>query len=230
MRGDRSLQLVQLPANLPAMEQHPPSDFARLRRKPQRGAYDRATIHAIIDAATLCYIGHIIDGRPVVIPTFHWRYEDRVYWHGSAASRMLRANAAGGEVCLTVTLLDAWVLARTSFNHSANYRSVLCYGRPSLVEDANEKLAAMKGFVERLFPGRWDRLRPPTAQEIKATSILSMPLTEASAKIRSGPPMDNDEDRSWPVWAGLLPVHLAGDPPIADADVVSGQEPPAMPA
>jgi hypothetical protein len=96
-----------------------------------------------------------------VIPTFHWRYEDRVYWHGSAASRMLRANAAGGEVCLTVTLLDAWVLARTSFNHSANYRSVLCYGRPSLVEDANEKLAAMKGFVERLFPGRWDRLRPP---------------------------------------------------------------------
>lgn len=212
------------------MEQQPPSDFARIRRKPTRGAYDRTTIYAILDAATLCHIGHIIDGRPVVMPTFHWRHEDRVYWHGSSASRMLRANAAGGEVCLTVTLLDAWVLARTSFNHSANYRSVLCFGRPSLVEDANEKLAAMKGFVERLFPGRWDRLRPPTAQEIKATAILSLPLTEASAKIRSGPPMDDEADRTWPIWAGLLPMHQAADPPIADAYVVLGQEPPAIPA
>lgn len=211
------------------MEQKPPSDFARIRRKPQRGAYDMATIHAILDAATLCHIGHVIDGRPVVIPTFHWRHENRVYWHGSSASRMLRANAAGGEVCLTVSVLDAWVLARSAFHHSANYRSVLCFGRPTLVADMDEKLAAMKGFVERLFPGRWDRLRPPKAQEIKATAILSLPLTEASAKMRSGPPVDDDEDRSWPVWAGLLPIHVTGDPPVADAYVVPGLEPPGLP-
>lgn len=211
------------------MEQTPPSDFARVRRKPQRAAYDMATIHAILDAGTLCHVGHIIDGRPVVIPTFHWRHRDRVFWHGSSASRMLRANAAGGEVCLTVTLLDAWVLARTSFNHSANYRSVLCFGQPSLVDDPGEKLAAMKGFVERLFPGRWDTLRPPTAQEIKATAILSMPLTEASAKLRTGPPIDDEADRSWPVWGGLLPVHAAAGVPEADAYVTDGLEPPATP-
>jgi nitroimidazol reductase NimA-like FMN-containing flavoprotein (pyridoxamine 5'-phosphate oxidase superfamily) len=211
------------------MEQHPPSDFTRLRRAPQRGAHDMATIYAILDAAKLCHIGHIIDGRPVVLPTFHWRHENRVYWHGSSASRMVRANVAGGEVCLTVTLLDAWVLARSAFHHSANYRSVLCFGRPSLVEDADEKLAAMKGFVDRLFPGRWDTLRPPKAQEIKATAILSLPLTEASAKIRVGPPVDDIEDQSWPVWGGMLPVHLAADPPVADAYVVPGLEPPPAP-
>jgi nitroimidazol reductase NimA-like FMN-containing flavoprotein (pyridoxamine 5'-phosphate oxidase superfamily) len=207
----------------------PPSDFTRLRRKHQRGSYDMATIHAILDAAPLCHVGHIIDGRPVVIPTFHWRHDDRVYWHGSSASRMLQANAAGGEVCLTVSMLDAWVLARTSFNHSANYRSVMCFGIPVLVEDPAAKLAAMKGFVERLFPGRWDRLRPPTAQEVKATSILSMPLTEASAKLRAGPPMDDEADRSWPVWGGLLPVRTVADLPVPDEHVVAGQEPPTTP-
>ncbi len=211
------------------MEQQPPSPFARVRRKPQRAAYDMATIHAILDAGMVCHVGHIIDGRPVVIPTFHWRHGDRVFWHGSAASRMLEANAAGGEVCLTVTLLDAWVLARTSFNHSANYRSVLCFGRPGVVDQPEEKLAAMKGFVERLFPGRWDTLRPPTAQEIKATLILSLPLTEASAKLRTGPPIDDEADRSWPVWAGLLPLHLSAGPPQVDAYVVPGMEPPTTP-
>ena len=211
------------------MEQKPPSDFARLRRKPKRGAYDMETIHAIIDAAPLCHVGHVIDGRPVVLPTFHWRHGDQVYWHGSSASRMLEANAAGGEVCLTVTLLDAWVLARTSFNHSANYRSVLCFGRPTMVEDKEEKLAAMRGFVERLFPGRWDRLRPPTAQEVKATMIVSIPLTEASAKVRSGPPIDDAEDLGWPVWGGLLPVHQVADPPVPDEYVIAGQDPPPTP-
>ena len=211
------------------MQANPPSDFAQLRRKPKRGAYDMPTIHAIIDAAPVCHAGHIIEGRPVVIPTFHWRHADRVFWHGSAASRMLEANAAGGEVCLTMTLLDAWVLARTSFHHSANYRSVLCFGRPALVTDADEKLAAMRGFVERLFPGRWERLRPPTLQEIKATAILSIPLTEASAKIRSGPPIDDEEDLTWPVWAGLLPMHLVADPPIADGYVTAGLEAPPTP-
>jgi hypothetical protein len=211
------------------MEPSPPSDFARLRRKHQRGAYDMATIHAILDAAPLCHVGHIIDARPVVIPTFHWRYGDRVYWHGSSAGRMLRANAAGGEVCLTASLLDAWVLARTSFNHSANYRSVMCFGTPVPVEDADEKLAAMKGFVQRLFPGRWDTLRPPTPQEVKATSILWIPLTEASAKIRSGPPIDDPADRSWPVWGGVLPIHTVADPPVPDEHFVVGPQAPVTP-
>ena len=134
------------------MEQAPPSDFARLRRKHQRGAYDMATIHAVLDAAPFCHVGHVIDGRPVVVPTFHWRHGDRVWWHGSSASRMLRANAAGGEVCLTASVLDAWVLARTSFNHSANYRSVMCFGIPSPVENPDEKLAAMRGFAGAAVP------------------------------------------------------------------------------
>ena len=227
MRPDQSPVIIRF------MEQKPPSDFARVRRLPKRAAYDMATIHAILDAATVCHVGHIIDGRPVVIPTFFWRHQDRVYWHGSAASRMLEANAAGGEVCLTVTLLDAWVLARTSFHHSANYRSVLCFGRPILVEDKEQKLAAMKGFVERLFPGRWEKLRPPTAQEIKGTYILSMPLTEASAKIRTGPPNDDEEDLRWRVWAGLLKVRQVADPPIAaanlTAEIVAVVQPPAAP-
>lgn len=229
MQGS-GFRAARSPASVNAMEQKPPSDFARVRRKPQRAAYDMATIHAILDAGTVCHIGHIIGGRPVVIPTFHWRHGNQVFWHGSAASRMVEANAAGGEVCLTVTLLDAWVLARTAFNHSANYRSVLCFGRPGVVDDPDTKLAAMKGFVERLFPGRWDRLRPPTAQEVKATRILALPLTETSAKIRTGPPVDDEADRLWPVWGGLLPVHLAAGEPVADEHVTPGQEPPATPA
>ncbi len=211
------------------MQQNSPSEFTRVKRAPTRGAYDIATIHGILDAGTVCHIGHIVDGRPVVIPTFYWRHEDRVYWHGSTASRMIKTILAGGKVCLTVTLLDAWVLARTSFHHSANYRSVLCFGRPVLVDDPEEKLAAMRGFVERLFPGRWDTLRPPNAQEIKATAILSMPLIEASAKIRTGGPIDDKEDMDWPVWAGLLPLRTVADPPIADAGLAVGHAPPATP-
>jgi uncharacterized protein len=209
------------------MEQHPPSDFTRTRRAPQRGAYDMQTIHAILDAATLCHVGHIVDGRPVVIPTLHWREGNHVYWHGSSASRMIRASLAG-EVCLTVSLLDDWVLARSAFHHSVNYRSVLCFGRPSLVADGEPKLAAMKGLLERLFPGRWDTLRPPNAQEIKATAILSLPLTEASAKIRVGPPVDDDADLDWPVWGGLLPAHPGGQP-VADEYTKPGLTPPAAP-
>jgi nitroimidazol reductase NimA-like FMN-containing flavoprotein (pyridoxamine 5'-phosphate oxidase superfamily) len=152
-----------------------------------------------------------------------------VFWHGSAASRMVRANAAGEEVCLTVSLLDAWVLARTAFNHSANYRSVMCFGTPRLTVDPDEKLAAMRGFVERLFPGRWEKLRPPTAQEVKATSILSIPLTEASAKLRTGPPIDDEADLSWPVWAGLLPVHSAAGAPVPETSVRPDDDVPAAP-
>jgi uncharacterized protein len=206
----------------------PPSDFTRLRRLHERGDYDAATIHAVLDAAPLCHVGHVIDGRPVVTPTLHWREGDHVYWHGSAASRMLRANAAGGPVCLTATLLDGWVLARSGFHSSANYRSVMCFGTPTLITDRDHKLAAMRGFVERLFPGRWDTLRPPSDQEVKATAILSLPLTEASAKVRTGPPHDDEEDLTWPVWAGVIPLNLTPDTPEPDGHTTPGLMPPDL--
>ena len=150
----------------------------------------------------------MIGGRPVVIPTLHWREGEHVDWHGNAASRMLEANAAGGEVCLTASLFDGWVMARSGFHHSANYRSVMCFGVARAITDAAEKEAALAGFVEGRFPGRWARLRPPTRQELKATVVLTMPIDEASAKVRTGPPIDEPEDISWPVWAGVLPVSL----------------------
>jgi nitroimidazol reductase NimA-like FMN-containing flavoprotein (pyridoxamine 5'-phosphate oxidase superfamily) len=210
------------------MNTEAPSDFSRVRRLPGRGAYDRTTIHAILDAAPHCHIGHVIDGRPVVIPTLHWREQDTVYWHGSAASRMLRANARGGEVCLTATLLDGFVLARSGFHHSANYRSVMCFGLPRLVE-ADEKLAALRGFIERLYPGRWDTLRPPTTQELKATSVLALPIGEASAKLRTGGPVDDEEDLALPVWAGVLPVRLVAGAPEPDPYVATGLSAPLNP-
>lgn len=210
------------------MEQKPPSPFTRVKRMPKRGNYDRGTIHAILDAATTCHVGHLIDGRPVVIPTLHWREADHVYWHGSSASRMLRANEAGGEVCLTVTMIDGFVLARSGFHHSANYRSVLCFGIPEPVEDRAHKLAAMEAFMERLFPGRWPLLRPPTEQEIKATSILRLPIDEASAKIRTGMPVDDEEDLTWPVWAGVLPASLTVSAPIPDEHVPEGMPTPPL--
>jgi nitroimidazol reductase NimA-like FMN-containing flavoprotein (pyridoxamine 5'-phosphate oxidase superfamily) len=210
------------------MRTEAPSDFSRVRRLPGRGAYDRATIHAILDAAPHCHIGHVIDGRPVVIPTLHWREDDTVYWHGSAASRMLRTNARGGEVCLTATLLDGFVLARSGFHHSANYRSVMCFGVPRLVE-ADEKLAALRGFIERLYPGRWDTLRPPTVQELKATSVLALPIDEASAKLRTGGPVDDEEDLGLPVWAGVLPVRLVAGVPEPDPHVAAGLSAPFNP-
>src|SRR5271165_716453 len=142
-----------------------PTRFVRVKRLPARGHYDRATIDAILDAAPICHVGHIVDGRPVVIPTVHWREGDTLYWHGSAASRMLETNAAGNEVCLTASLIDGWVAARSGFHHSVNYRSVMCFGTPQPIRDPAEKLAALRGFVERRFPGRWDRLRPLTDKE-----------------------------------------------------------------
>ena len=189
-------------------ENSAPSSFSRVRRMPKRGVYRRETIHAILDAAPFCHIGHVIGGRPVVIPTLHWREGDAVYWHGNAASRMLEANEAGGEVCLTASLFDGWVLARSGFHHSVNYRSVMCFGTPHAVTDPAEKEAALAGFIDGRFPGRWARLRPPTRQELKATLVLWMPIEEASAKLRAGPPIDEPEDLAWPVWAGVLPVGL----------------------
>ena len=187
------------------MTSEAPSERTRLRRLHQRGAYDRATIDAILDAGYLCHVGYIIDDSPYVTPTLYWREGDDVYWHGSSASRMLR-KTQGAEVCLTVTHMDGFVLARSGFHHSVNFRSVMLFGNAHKVTDADEKLERLKTFVEGLFPGRWDELRPVTGQEIKATTLLSMPISEASAKIRNGPPADDEEDYELPVWAGVVPV------------------------
>ena len=166
-------------------EREPPTDRTRVRRLPERGAYDRATIDAILDAMPVAHVGYSIDGQPFVTPTLQWREGDHVYWHGSAASRMLRV-IDGAPVCLTVTLIDGMVLARSAFNHSMNYRSVMLLGKAHAVTDPAVKEARLRTFVESQFPGRWDMLRPVTAQELKGTTVLGMPIDECSAKIRSG--------------------------------------------
>ena len=190
----------------------PPDKRIRVRREPHRGHYDRETIDAILDEALICHLGFDVDGQPYVIPTLHARVGDNVYVHGSAASRMLRHLASDVRVCLTVTLFDGLVLARSVFNHSVNYRSVVLLGTARLVEDDEEKVDALHALTEQLAPGRWDEARQPTATELKATWILSLPLDEASAKVRTGPEEDEPEDLDLPVWAGVVPVHLATEP------------------
>ena len=188
-----------------------PDKRIRIIREPQRGRYDRETIDAILDEALLCHLGFEVDGQPYVIPTLHARVGDTVYVHGSAASRMLKQLAGGVRVCLTVTLFDGLVLARSVFNHSVNYRSVVLLGTAQLVSDG-EKAEALHALTEQLAPGRWEEARQPTAKELKATWILALPIEEASAKVRSGPPEDDPEDEHLPVWAGVVPVHLAAEP------------------
>jgi hypothetical protein len=182
-----------------------PTKRTQVKRLPKRGHYDRETVYKILDAGVICHVGYVIDGAPYVTPTAYWRHGDRVYWHGSSASRMLR-NVDGAQVCLTVAMLDGFVLARSAFHHSVNYRSVMCFGTAQKVEDADQKMQAMIDFVERLYPGRWHELRPVTAQEIKATTILGMDLNERVAKVRVGPPVDDEEDYALPIWAGVVPV------------------------
>ena len=188
-----------------------PADRIRVKREPQRGVYDRATIEAILDEALLCHLGFEVDGQPYVIPTLHARVGDRLYVHGSAASRMLRHAATGVPLCATVTLFDGLVLARSVFNHSVNYRSVVVFGTATLVGD-DEKREALRALTEQLAPGRWDEARQPTDTELKATWILSLPLDETSAKVRTGAEEDEPEDLDLPVWAGVVPVHLAAEP------------------
>jgi nitroimidazol reductase NimA-like FMN-containing flavoprotein (pyridoxamine 5'-phosphate oxidase superfamily) len=188
-----------------ATQTAPATARVRVRRYHERGRYDRATIDAILDAGLLCHLGFVHEGAPVVLPTLYWRDGDRVYWHGSNASRMLRA-AEGAQVCLTVTHLDGLVLARSAFHHSANYRSVAVMGRAEVVADAAKRRAQLERLVESVFPGRWAGLRPVTAQELKATRILSLALDEASAKVRAGGPSEDDADLIWPAWAGVIPL------------------------
>ncbi|MBI4184376.1 MAG: pyridoxamine 5'-phosphate oxidase family protein [Proteobacteria bacterium] len=210
------------------MDAFTPTARTRVRRHPERARYDREAVYAILDAAMVCHVGYVIDGQPYVTPTAHWREGDRVYWHGSSASRMLRHLGGGGvPVSLTVTLLDGLVLARTGFNHSLNYRSAMLFGTAERVEAEAAKLVSLRAFVERFYPGRWDELRPPTRQELKATTVLHMEIAEASAKVRSGPPKDSPEDFGRPCWAGVVPLALAMGPPIPDPNLAAGIAPPA---
>ena len=195
---------------------NPPSERTQVIRESHRGAYDRETIDKILDEGFVCHVGFSVDGQPYVIPTLYARLGDYIYFHGSAASRMLRNLSSGIPVCLTVTLTDGFVLARSVFNHSMNYRSVVALGKASLVDEPQEKLKAMHAFTDKIIPGRWADSRQPNEKEIKATSILRLPLTEVSAKIRTGPPEDDAPDYELPIWAGVIPLSLAASAPIRD--------------
>lgn len=194
----------------------------KIRRAPQRGDYDRETVYGILDEGLICHVGLVDGGRPVVIPTAHWRDGDRLYLHGSNAAGMMRLIQKGAEVCVTVTLLDGLVLARSGFHHSMNYRSVVLFGKPNAVTEAEEKMAALKAFMERIAPGRWDEVRPPNDVEMRQTQVVAIPLTEASAKIRTGPPVDDEEDYALPVWAGEVPLALSAGAPVADPRLPEG--------
>ena len=198
------------------MRQPPPSPRAQVRRLPDRGAYDRPTIHAILDEGLVCHVGFVSEGQPFVIPMSYGREGERLLLHGSAASRLMRGLEAGWPVCLTVTLLDGLVLARSAFHHSMNFRSVVLFGRARPVDDPAGKTAALRVISEHVVPGRWDAVRPPNARELAATTVLEVPIDEASAKIRTGPPKDDPEDLSLPVWAGVLPLELIPGEPVPD--------------
>jgi len=204
-----------------------PTARSRVKRLRERGAYDFATIATILDAGLLCHVGYIIDGQPYVTPTAYWREGEHLYWHGSSASRMLRTVEKGVDVCFTVSHLDGLVLARSGFNHSINYRSVMLFGRARKIEDEAAKLRALESFVEHLFPGRWKQLRPATTQEVKATTVLSMAIEEGSAKVRTGWPHDDEDDYAWPVWAGVVPVRAVVQSPVPDERLSDTWEPPA---
>jgi uncharacterized protein len=190
---------------------------SQIKRMPQRGNYEQQTVEQILDEGLICYVGFVVDGQPFVIPTSYGRIGDRIYIHGSPASRMLRNLSTGIEVCVTVTLLDGLVLARSAFHHSMNYRSVVIFGTATVVKEPEQKLAALKAFTEHIVPGRWAEVRTPTRQEVQGTLILSLPITEASAKVRTGPPMDDEADYNLPVWAGVIPLKLSADTPISDS-------------
>jgi uncharacterized protein len=206
----------------------PASERVRLRRRRERGSHDRAVIDAILDEALVAHLGitdH--DGRPLVVPTLHARAGDLVYLHGSVAGRTLRALAAGAPACLTVSLIDGLVLARSAMHHSANYRSVMLMGEATSIEEPAGKLAAFQAIVEHIVPGRWQDVRPPTDKELEATAVLAIPIDEASAKVRVGPPLDDEADYSLPAWAGVIPLNTEAGSPEPDPRLPTGTAPPA---
>jgi nitroimidazol reductase NimA-like FMN-containing flavoprotein (pyridoxamine 5'-phosphate oxidase superfamily) len=204
-----------------------PTTRTRVVREPQRAVYDRETVYAILDEAFLCHVGFVADGQPFVIPTSYGRKDRNLYIHGSAASRMLRNLKDGVPVCVTVMLLDGLVLARSVFNHSMNYRSVVVLGKATLVDDPGEKLAALHALSEHIVPGRWNDSRQPNDRELKATSVLRLPIDEFSAKVRTGPPIDDEDDYSFPTWAGVVPLETKTGKPINDPRLEAGREVPS---
>jgi uncharacterized protein len=192
-----------------------------VRRLPKRGVYDRDEVYSILDRGFVCHVGFVLNGQPYVIPTGYARESDTLYIHGSAASRMLRTAGEGVDLCVTVTLVDGFVLARSVFHHSMNYRSVVVLGKARLVTDDDQKRAALRAFTNHIVAGRWEEARQPTDQELKATHVLALPIEEASAKVRTGPPIDDEEDYALAVWAGVVPVALRAGKPLPDTRMLS---------
>ncbi len=204
----------------------PQTNRTNLKRLAKRGHFDHETVYNILDEGFICHVGFVVDGQPFVIPTGYARVEDKLYIHGSQASRMLRTLSGGVDACVTVTLIDGLVLARSAFHHSINYRSVVVFGRATLVTDPEKKNSALFAFSEQVVKGRWNDVREPTDVELKQTSVLCLPLEEASAKIRTGPPIDDEEDYALPIWAGVVPLKLVAGDPIKDPVLPEGIEPP----
>jgi len=204
------------------------SERTRVRRVPRRGAYDRATIDAILDEALICHVGLVQDAQPFVIPTIHVRIGDELFIHGSAASRMIEHGVSSAPLCITVTLVDGVVLARSAFHHSLNYRSVVILGQARAVSDQGQKLVALTALVNRFSPGRAERVRAPNEQELKATTLLALPIAEASAKVRTGGPIDDEQDLAWPVWAGVIPLRLEALPALVAEPRAASEEVPSL--
>jgi nitroimidazol reductase NimA-like FMN-containing flavoprotein (pyridoxamine 5'-phosphate oxidase superfamily) len=203
------------------MSQFTPTERTQVKRLAKRGKYDQETVYQILDAGFVCHVGFNVDGQPYVIPTNYGRSENTLYLHGSAASRMLRTLSEGVPVCVTVTHVDGLVLARSAFHHSVNYRSVVILGTARLVSDSTEKMEALRIFTEHVMKGRWDDVRQPTDQELKATTVLALPLEEVSAKVRTGGPVDDESDYSLWMWAGVLPLEMIAKAPLPDARLKS---------
>jgi uncharacterized protein len=202
------------------MNTYTPTSRTKVRRLSKRAVYDKARVHEILDEGFLCHVGFVQDGQPFVIPTLYARSDETLYMHGSGASRMLKSLAQGVDVCVTVTLVDGYVLARSAFHHSMNYRSVTALGRARLVSDEAEKLAALRVITDHIVPRRWDEVRGPNELEMKQTIVLALPLEEVSAKVRVGPPADDEEDYALPIWAGVVPIRTQLGEPMADGRVL----------
>ncbi|HEY9402299.1 MAG TPA: pyridoxamine 5'-phosphate oxidase family protein [Pyrinomonadaceae bacterium] len=208
------------------MDSFTPTGRSTLKRLPKRGEYGREGVYQILDEGFVCHVGFVVEGQPFVIPTGYGRAGDTLYLHGAQASRMLRTLREGIEVCVTVTLVDGMVMARSAFHHSMNYRSVVVFGRAVVVEDGAEKWEALRALTEHLAPGRWAEVRQPSEGEMRATLVLALPLAEASAKVRTGPPLDDEEDYELPVWAGVVPLRVTAGEPVDDPRLTPGIEPP----
>ncbi len=205
----------------------PASPRTTVRRLAERGVYDRAVIDAVLDEALICHVGFVHQGKPVVIPTIHARRGDTLYLHGSPASRTLRSMRAGDEICVAVTLIDGLVMARAPFHSSMNYRSVVLFGEPRIVDDPDEQWAAFEALTEHVAPGRWADSRLPNDREIRGTLVAALPIGEVSAKVRTGPPKDDEEDYALGIWAGVVPLRIEAGPPISDPRLGAGIDPPS---